>query len=99
MEGTVEDTVLQAWQGNGAVFGGGSVHLVSLWSVEDESVFNYHAGIMFEEDEGVLFFEKTDPILPFQLSRFASVDEMKAYLLGREGISEQYAVLVDDSSV
>lgn len=99
MEGTVEDTVLHAWQGNGAVFGGGSVHLVSLWGVEDESVFNYHAGIMFEEDEGVLFFEKTDPILPFQLSRFASVDEMKAYLLGREGISEQYAVLVDDSSV
>lgn len=54
---------------------------------------------LFEEDEGVLFFEKTDPILPFQLSRFASVDEMKEYLLGREGVSEQHAVFVDDSSV
>ena len=99
MEDTVEGTVLNAWQGNGAVFGGGPVHLISLWGVKDGTVFNYHAGIMFEEDEGVLFFEKTDPILPFQLSRFASVDEMKAYLLGREGVSEQHAVFVDDSSV
>lgn len=99
MEGTVESTVLNAWRENGAVFGAGSAHLVSLWGVEDGMVFNYHAGVMFEEEDGVLFFEKTDPILPFQLSRFTSIDEMKAYLLGREGISDQNAVFIDDSSV
>lgn len=45
---------------------------------------------------GVIFFEKTDPILPFQLSRFASIDEIKSYLLGREGVSDQNAVFIDD---
>lgn len=99
MEETVESTVLNAWRDGGAVFGDASVHLVSLWGVEDGEVFNYHAGVMLEEEEGIIFFEKTDPILPFQLSRFASVDEMKAYLLGREGVSGQNAVFVDDSSV
>ena len=62
----------------------------------DGTVFNHHAGLMFEEEEGVIFFEKTDPILPFQLSRFASIDEMKSYLLGREGVSRQNAVFIDD---
>lgn len=98
MDGTVESTVLNAWQGGGAAFGEGSVHLVSLWGVEDGVVFNYHAGLMFEEEEGVIFFEKTDPILPFQLSRFASIDEMKSYLSGREGVSDQNAIFIDDRS-
>ena len=96
MDGTVENTVLNAWRSNGAVFGEGSVHLVSLWGVEDGLVINYHAGLMVEEEGGVIFFEKTDPILPFQLSRFPSIDEMKAYLLGREGVSDQNAVFIDD---
>lgn len=96
MDGTVESTVLNAWRGGGAAFGEGSAHLVSLWGVEDGTVFNHHAGLMFEEEEGVIFFEKTDPILPFQLSRFASIDEMKSYLLGREGVSRQNAVFIDD---
>lgn len=99
MESTVENTVLNAWRSNGAVFGAASVHLVSLWGVEDGDVFNYHAGLMFEEEEEVLFFEKTDPMLPFQLSRFTSIDEMKAYLLGRTGISDEHVVFIDDRSV
>lgn len=99
MEGTVESTVLNAWRSDGAVFGAGPVHLVSLWGVEDGVVFNYHAGLMLEEEEGVIFFEKTDPILPYQFSRFTSIDEMKAYLLGREGVSDQNAVFIDDRSV
>lgn len=36
--------------------------------------------------------EKTDPILPFQLSRFASVDKMKAHLLSREGVDESTTI-------
>lgn len=96
MDGTVENTILNAWRSNGAVFGEGSAHLVSLWGVKDGMVANYHAGLMFEAEEGVLFFEKTDPILPFQLSRFTSMDEIKSYLLGREGVPDQNAVFIDD---
>lgn len=66
-------------------FGSTQIHLVSVWGSEDGEVLNYHAGIIIEEENGVAFFKKTDPILPFQLSRFASVDEVKAHLLSRGG--------------
>lgn len=45
------------------------------------------------------FFEKTDPILPFQLSRFASVDEVKAHLLSRSGVNELNIILLDDAVI
>lgn len=54
----------------------------------------------FWRDNGVVvFFEKTDPIMPFQLSRFASVDELKAHLLSRDGIDETTTIFLDDTPI
>lgn len=96
---TVADTVLNFWRDNGAVFEKASVHLVSIWGNSDGEVLNYHAGIMIEEEAGIVFFEKTDPIMPFQLSRFASLDELKAHLLSRDGIDGTPTIFLDDTLI
>lgn len=96
---TVADTVLNFWQNSGVVFEDASVHLISMWGAEDGEVINYHTGIMLTAEDGVLFFEKNDPLLPFQLSRFASVDEIKAHLLSRTGVKESTTIFLDDTVI
>lgn len=98
-EKPVADAVKGYWKSKEIEFNGGSVRLVTLWGKENGEVTNLHCGVLIEDEEKLWFFEKTDPIMPYQLSTFDSVQDMKAYLLNRTEDYEDMTVLADDEAV
>jgi hypothetical protein len=93
---TVERTVLNYWEENDAVFAREQIQLVSLWGAKEEIIHNLHAGILINKDDKIYFFEKTDPMTPYQLSIFETTDDLRNYLLNRTDEFSDMTVLIDD---
>lgn len=54
-----------------------NVFLLTAWQNEQ----NLHAGVLYKEEDSIRFFEKVDPVMPFQLSKFNTFTELQEYLL------------------
>ena len=62
--------------------GSGSVCLCVQFS-QNEEIKIAHTGIMFEKDDFGVFVEKTDPMLPFQMTKFKNKYDLYNYLVNR----------------
>ncbi len=74
-----------------------SVQLVSLRGNNGNQIMHLHCGLLFQHSELIYFFEKTDPMLPFQLSLFPSTDMLKEYLLNRTDSFDNLVVFINDT--
>lgn len=98
-EQSVADAVKHYWKSQNIEFEGGDIHLVSLWAKKNGEITNLHCGVLLENESNTYFFEKVDPIMPYQLSSFDSTGDMKAYLLNRTKEYENMTVFVDDDAI
>lgn len=73
------------WDKFGVSFEKGASSLVTIWSViqneNDMTIENSHAGILIEEEDELLFIEKTNPLAPYQMTKFSSKEQLKQYLI------------------
>ena len=84
-EESVTDAVVKYWKSHNIEFKGEDVHLVTLFGKKDGKTINIHCGVLFENEDGTYFFEKTDPLMPYQISVFESFEDIKYYLINRPG--------------
>lgn len=98
-EQSVADAVKSYWKSQNIEFEGNDIHLVSLWGKKNTEITNLHCGVLLENESNTYFFEKVDPIMPYQISIFDSTEDMKTYLLNRTEEFEDMAVFVDDESI
>jgi len=96
-EAPISDAVADNWRTMGIEFNGDNIHLVSLWGQKDGKIINMHCGLFLQNGDKNYFFEKTDPFMPYQMSIFSSMEDMKVYLLNRENedIYKDKTVFVD----
>jgi len=99
LDESVADSVKNNWRSKDVVFTGDKIQLVSLWGKTKTEIENIHCGILINNDENIYFFEKTDPILPYQLSIFQSTDDLKKYLLSRTNEFNDMTVFVDNEAL
>lgn len=73
------------WKKFSVSFDKGAASLITIWSViEKESavkIEHSHVGVLIEDDEGLLFIEKTNPLAPYQMTKFSSTEQLKQYLV------------------
>lgn len=77
--------VIRYWEERGIEFGDARISLVTVWndySVDDTPcVFSGHAGVLIQEDPGLLLLEKTNPLYPYQATLFTDTSQVKDYLI------------------
>lgn len=98
-EQSVADAVKSYWESQNIEFEGNDIHLVSLWGKKNGKITNLHCGVLLENENNTYFFEKIDPIMPYQISIFDSTEDMKTYLLNRTEEFENMTVFIDDESI
>lgn len=96
---SVDDAVKGYWKSQNIEFAGSDIHLVSLWGKKNGEITNLHCGVLLENEGNTYFFEKVDPIMPYQISIFGSTEDMKAYLLNRTKEYEDITVFLDDELI
>lgn len=55
------------------------LQMISIWQIEEQKIINLHAALQFWEGDKVYLLEKTDPLLPYQLSCFDTEEDMLDY--------------------
>ncbi len=77
--------IADAWQQQGTTFDAGGASLVTIWSLVEadgrKDLYNSHAGVLLETADSLLFIEKTNPLAPYQISRFQTKVQLKQYML------------------
>lgn len=77
--------VTQEWNKIGITFEKSSASIITVWSIYDytgtTTVNIAHAGILINDSEGLLFFEKTNPLSPYQATKFNTKEQLKNYML------------------
>lgn len=81
----VSDAVIDYWEEHGIKFESDDIHLVTLFGKKDEQIINIYCDVLLEYENSTYFFEKTDPVMPYQISVFESTKDMKTYLINRPG--------------
>lgn len=74
--------VADAWKERGVAFDGGDASLITIWLQEEgkPSAAVAHAAVLVPWEDGYLLVEKTNPQMPYQATRFASVEEVGRYM-------------------
>lgn len=76
--------IQRQWDKFGVSFDKGTSSLITIWSaIENESdvtIQHSHTGVLIEDIDGLLFIEKTDPLAPYQMTKFSSTEQLKQYL-------------------
>lgn len=100
-EESVSNAVVSYWKQQNIEFEGNGIQLVTLWGKKDGKIINIHCGVLLEDEKCTYFFEKTDPVMPYQISIFDSSEDIKSYLINRPGENEydDKTVLVDDKTI
>lgn len=97
--GTLADAILARWKSVDAHFSD-DVQLVSLWGTDGGQIMMHlHSGLLFSHEKILYFFEKTDPLLPYQASKFTSIDMLKSHLLNRTASIDDMTVFINDCLV
>jgi len=71
------EAIVAAWAERGISFTESKLSLVSVWS----GSWVIHSAVLVEIDGGLLLFEKTNPLKPFQASIFNNTDEVRDYFI------------------
>lgn len=82
----LSQTIVKEWKNRGIDFGNNDkVTMINafLHYPEDSQVFVDHGGICIKTDKGILFVEKYANILPYQVSKFKDIKELRDYLMDR----------------
>lgn len=97
----VSEAVVNYWKSQNIAFEGKDIHLVTLFGKTEGETINIHCGILLESENGLYFFEKFDPLMPYQISAFESTEAMKTYIINRPGEDdyEDKTVFVDDKAL
>lgn len=79
------EKIQSAWADREIQIDGEGVSLVTVYlhSPLEDVRFVGHTGVLFEEDNGLVFVEKYGPQYPFQFTKFNNREELKKYLLRR----------------
>lgn len=78
--------IVKEWKNRGIDFGENDrVKMINAFihSPEDDIVFVGHGGISIKTNDGIIFVEKYANSLPYQVSKFKNMEELKAYLMDR----------------
>jgi len=84
------DAIIMAWAERGVTFGESKLSLVSVWS----GSWVIHSAVLVELDEGLLLFEKTNPLMPFQASIFNNAAEVREYM-----VDQMYSYGLSDAMI
>ena len=79
-------SIKENWDSMGLTFSVNSpIKLILVYAqfTERENFSVAHAGVLLEKDARIFFIEKTDPMLPFQVSEFTQKNELASYLENR----------------
>ncbi|QOR36237.1 DUF4300 family protein [Clostridium sp. 'deep sea'] len=83
-EGFVKQ-IQDQWKKFAVSFDNSAASLITIWSViEKESgvkIEHSHVGVLIENDDGLLFIEKTNPLAPYQMTKFSTTEQLKQYLV------------------
>gem|GEM_PF-3021654 len=91
----LHEVLTEHWNATGSTFHD-TIQLVSLWGRKDGHIIHMHCGILIQINDQNFFFEKTDPLLPYQFSRFTSTDTLNEYLLKRSDEYDDMTVSMND---
>lgn len=74
------------WDSIGVRFAEGKLSLITVYlhnhfSDDENELIIGHAGVLFDVEDGYVFFEKLSFQLPYQLIHFQSKDELRQYLM------------------
>lgn len=77
--------IIEQWKNYGISFNKGKASLITIWSVINDNnnsqIQHSHAGVLIETKDGLLFVEKTNPLAPYQITKFNSVEQIKTYMI------------------
>lgn len=82
------DAVAEYWKENQVVISGTGISLITVWNeAETEGanhIFSGHAGVLIDDESGLLFIEKVLPLYPYQATKFSDRERLKKYLIDRQ---------------
>lgn len=85
-DSNIVNSIKAKWRKEGITFSNQSQAKLICLCVQfskDEDMKIAHTGIMFDRDDFLIFVEKTDPMMPFQMTKFKNRSELLIYLQGR----------------
>lgn len=63
--------------------------LIGFWTQEENQIAMVHSATLFEIQDGLLLFEKVNPVEPYVAVKFSNIDEMKVYLYERVKLEDK----------
>lgn len=75
--------VLDEWDRRGVVNRSDQAAVLSLIAYDDQDARVIHAGVVIEDDDGILLVEKTEAMLPYQALRFTDRIQLRHYFVNR----------------
>ncbi len=79
--------IIASWNKRKITFTKGQVSLVTIWNElsseanTTKQIFAGHAGVLIDDKDSLLFFEKTNPLFPYQVTKFQTKEQLKDYLI------------------
>lgn len=80
-EGAMFQAIQNQWDSYGVQFSDDPLSMVSIWCEDNGVIHNSHVGVLITDEEGLLFLEKTNPLFPYQATKFESKEQVKQYMI------------------
>ena len=93
---TLAEQLLSYWKQAGISFPENGIQLVTAYGAVSNVFQNFHTAAAIYTDECVWLIEKSDPIHPYQLSRFRTQEQMVDYMKKRVSEAVRAAVFSGD---
>ena len=74
--------IQRAWADHGVSIEGGNLSLITVWAYNASGgmLGVAHAGLLLEDEQGLLFIEKSDPLYPYQATRYPDLAALESGL-------------------
>lgn len=81
----LREKIVEQWSNYGITFDDSKASLITIWSVDDydgeKRIINAHAGVLLDDENELIFIEKTNPLAPYQITKFYSKEQLKKYMI------------------
>ena len=89
--------VIEYWDMAGVEFPESHIQFITAYADTESGIQNFHTSIAVYDDDCIWMLEKADPIHPYQLSRFATQEQMIDYMKKRVSEVEYAAIFSNDT--
>lgn len=93
------DKVVDYWDMAGIEFPENCAQFIMSYADTENGIQNFHTGVAIYDDDCVWFWEKADPIHPYQISCFDNQEQMIDYMKKRVSETKYAAIFSNDTCI